>query len=223
MGIQLREQRGTIKQFIQCQLNTTSFTDRNLCSAGLHTHGRRWARALESWVCECSGHSKGICRAPGMLLWKGVDSVDTRPIPPFLLKQDSWWLPSGKPGPLDPHALCAGFWAWQWEAKDQQKLEPGGTWIITVKAREHLAPALSFCRCPNPVPRGVWGLARSYTDSNQQGQGHKIHCLWFWIKMVSFFLRSRAFHPIWNSFPPSALLWESPAHIQTTSLMSFSS
>lgn len=155
MGTQLREQRGTIKQFIQCQLNTTGFTDRNLGSSGLHTHSYPWAGALKSWVCKCSGHSESTHIAAGMLLWKVVDSLDARPILSFLLKQDSWWLPCGKSGPLDPRSLCACSRAWQLEAKTQQVLELGGTRTITVTAREHPAPALSFCRCPNPVSREV--------------------------------------------------------------------
>lgn len=45
VGTQLREQRGTIKQFTLCQLNTSGFPGRKVCPAGWHTH----STALETW------------------------------------------------------------------------------------------------------------------------------------------------------------------------------
>lgn len=77
-----------MKQFRQHQLNTTGFTDRNVCSATLHTQGHHLGRALEIWFCECSTRSQSSHIAPGSLLCEVFDSLGAQPIISFLPKQD---------------------------------------------------------------------------------------------------------------------------------------
>lgn len=155
IGTQLREQRGAMKQFRQRQLNTTGFTDRNVCSATWHTQGHHLGRALEIWFCECSARSQGSHRAPGSLLCEVFDSLGAWPIISFLPKQnraDDFHLETQATGPAFTPCLAP--------VQDNRKQRTsngraGGARTITATAREHLVPAHSFSEWQNPVLREV--------------------------------------------------------------------